>query len=478
MPEQMRSTLRHHFTHDRHRPRYHFLPPSNWMNDPNGLIQWNGMYHLFYQHNPYGPLWGNMSWGHAVSEDLIHWQDLPVALSPTPNSPDESGCFSGCAVDDDGTPTIIYTAVRGDHHEIQTQSIAVSYDNLMTWQKHPSNPVIAEVPPELGQTRDFRDPFVWKEGHTWYMALASRIQNAQNAVGVVLLYRSANLIDWEYLNPLLEGEPGKHGVLWECPNLFKSGDKWLLIVSAYLESSKSTVLYFVGEYKDFRFHPESSGVLDYGDLYAPLTFADGQGRRLLFGWLRESRPDADQERAGWSGVQSIPRVLSLDAQQRLLMKPVPVLEALRTRHYTIHARPLTENIPLDVRGLQLDIEAQFAPGKAGICGFSFAFSDSDHEQVDILYDSNRQHLMVRKWHPEATGAATSTLEAEHHLAPDEPLHLRILLDGSVIETVANDRTSITSRYYPTSSDSAGVTLIAQDCTLESLDVWEMASIWS
>src|SRR5438270_14066279 len=97
---------------DPHRPRYHFLPPSNWMNDPNGLIQWNGAYHLFYQYNPFAPVWGSIHWGHAVSADLVHWRDLPIALAPTPGSADEFGVFSGCAFDNDGAATILYTGVR------------------------------------------------------------------------------------------------------------------------------------------------------------------------------------------------------------------------------------------------------------------------------------------------------------------------------------------------------------------------------
>ena len=151
-------TTRQHFAKDLQRPQYHFLPPSNWMNDPNGFIQWLGKYHLFYQHNPTGPLWGNMSWGHAASEDLIHWTDFPLAIVPTPGGPDEAGCFSGCAINNNGQPTVVYTGTRGVRHEIQTQCIATSDDSLVTWHKNANNPVLSQVPPESGQTSDFRDP--------------------------------------------------------------------------------------------------------------------------------------------------------------------------------------------------------------------------------------------------------------------------------------------------------------------------------
>ena len=148
--------------HDPHRPRYHFLAPADWLNDPNGLIQTGDLTHLFYQHNPNGPFHGTIHWGHAVSRDLVHWQDLPVALAPTPGGPDADGCWSGCAVMDGPAPTLLYTGVNP-----QVQCLATSDDGLRTWQKRPE-PVIA-APPEgldLVGPPDFRDPFVWLEGNT------------------------------------------------------------------------------------------------------------------------------------------------------------------------------------------------------------------------------------------------------------------------------------------------------------------------
>src|SRR3954447_4644989 len=138
--------------HDPHRPRYHFLPPANWMNDPNGLIQWRGRYHLFYQHNPEAPTPGTIHWGHALSDDLVRWRDLPLALSPTPGSVDESSVFSGCAVDDNGTATVLYTGVRRDPNRPRTERpcLATSTDDdLRTWRKYEGNPVIAAPPPGL-----------------------------------------------------------------------------------------------------------------------------------------------------------------------------------------------------------------------------------------------------------------------------------------------------------------------------------------
>jgi len=162
------------------RPRYHFQPPTNWMSDPNGPIQWKGQYHLFYQHHPYSPLWGPIHWGHAVSTDLVHWTHLPIALTPTPGGPDADGCWSGCAVDDDGVPTLIYTGVSRDSacqaQYRQTQCLATSKDDLRTWQKDPDNPVIASPPAAYDvRVTGFRDPCVWKEDGAWYGVIGSGV---------------------------------------------------------------------------------------------------------------------------------------------------------------------------------------------------------------------------------------------------------------------------------------------------------------
>lgn len=457
------------FVSDPHRPRYHFLPPSNWMNDPNGVIQWKGQYHLFYQHNPTSPLWGNMHWGHAVSDDLIHWRDLPIALAPTPSGADESGCFSGCAVVNE-LPTLVYTATAGAHNEIQTQVIATSEDDLLTWKKR-LNPVIGDVPPEAGQTSDFRDPFVWKEDDTWYMVVASRIKDVG---GVIFLYRSADLINWEYLHPLLIGDSKRNGFAWECPNFFKLGDRWVLILSAHLGGETGTVLYFIGTYENYRFTPEYEGVFDHASMYAPLTFADDKNRRLLFGWLREPRTDDQMRSAGWSGVQSIPRVLSLDGHHRLNMVVVPELEAIRGKHY--HADVVTPSgeVKLNLPGAAFDIAAVFDPVYER-CRMSFAFASDHGEGCEITYDAADQCLKVRNINAYGKPVHSNRVwEISHALDDGEPLKLRILLDGSVMEIIANDRTSVSNRIYPTQLTEIAV----RTKNAQTLDIWEMTSIWN
>ncbi len=458
--------------HDFHRPIYHFIAPANWMNDPNGVIQWQGQYHLFYQYNPNGGFWGTMHWGHAVSEDLIHWSDLPIALAPTPNSPDETGCFSGCAVNNDGVPTIIYTGTRGERNEQQTQCVATSRDGLMTWEKYPNNPVLSEIPAEAGSTHDFRDPFVWCESDGWYMVLASRIVGIG---GVAFLYRSADLLHWEYLHPLLTGRANQTGDVWECPNFFPLEDKWVLIVSGKGRTVPPTVFYFIGEYADHQFIAQAEGVLDYDCLYAPLSMMDDQQRRLLFGWLVERRSVEAHKAAGWAGAHSIPRVLSL-REGHLHMEPVPELNRLRGKpHEFAHIQLSDKDQILNVQGSALDIAAEFEA--AGTVGLAFACTPDGSEQTRILYDSEAGELrLIRDQSGSSEGANLSPKVAAHRLLSGELLDLRILLDGSVIEIIANGRTSLCSRIYPMRADSRGIRVFGHGI-LRKLSIWQMASIW-
>jgi len=464
--------------HDFHRPTYHFVPPANWMNDPNGVIQWDGQYHLFYQHQPKNAAFGLIHWGHAVSRDMIHWADLPIALTPTPDSPDENGCWSGCCVDNGGVPTIVYTAARGEHFQHQTQCIATSDNTLLRWEKYAGNPVLSDVPAEAKQNHDFRDPYVWREGKTWYLALASRIVDVG---GVVFLYRSSDLIRWEYLHPLLTGNSEETGSYWECPSFFPLGDKWVLIVGGS-GGIQPTVFYFIGDYANQRFTPEAQGAVDYAYFYAAYSMQDAQNRRLLWGWLREGRSNDAHLAAGWAGAQAIPRELSIRGG-RLQMEPVAELQRIRESETVLTAMQLSdEGVTLDVQGLALDITADFTP--TGITGIAAACSPDGSEQTQIVYDPESKMLSVKREQSSTasgnetfpSGNETFPNEAPHALEPGETLQLRILLDGSVLEVIANGRTSICSRIYPSRAESRGIRLFGQSI-VNTMSIWTMGSIW-
>jgi beta-fructofuranosidase len=464
---------------DPHRPRYHFLPPSNWMNDPNGLIQWRGQYHLFYQHNPYGVVPKNIHWGHAVSDDLVHWRDMRLALAPTPGREDESGVWSGCAVDADGVATVVYTAMReqADGSRSQLPCLATSHDDdLRTWQKHPSNPVISSPPADLDVV-GFRDHSVWRENGNWYQMIGSGVRGGG---GTVLLYRSSDLVRWEYLGPLCFGDPEKTGTMWECPDLFRLGDRHMLVVSP-IPLSKS--IYFLGTYRQHRFTPEVEGVVDEGGcFYAPQSFTDYQGRRIMFGWLREDRDPAAQQAAGWAGVTSLPRVLLPDAEGGLRVEPAAELRSLRGRHTAVAETTLvpSSTTPLHLQGAALEIVADFLPSQAAEFGLKVRCAVDASEQTLIAFDPGRGWLSIDREH----SSLDTTAQREPHgtdlpLADGEHLRLHVFVDHSVIEVYANGRACLTSRIYPSRSDSLGVELFARGgpAQLHQLDAWEMGSIW-
>jgi beta-fructofuranosidase len=469
---------------DPHRPRYHFLPPANWLNDPNGLIYWKGQYHLFYQYNPHGPFHGTIHWGHAVSEDLIHWQHLPIALAPSAGGPDEDGCWSGCAVDADGVPTLIYS---GNRNGVQRPCLASSTDGLLTWQKDAGNPVIPEPPPGLHLV-GFRDHCVWRENGTWYQIIGAGIVGAG---GAALLYRSADLHTWEYLHPLLVGDqhrctPIWTGSLWECPDFFVLDGQHVLIASIWDTDQPHYSAAFIGDYRDRRLVPHVEHKLDYGDrhFYASQSFTDAQGRRVIFGWIQEGRSAEAQLAAGWSGVLSLPRVLSLGPDGHVRMQPVPELTALRATHARVSARrvPAGQVVVLpEVAGDTLELIAEFVPAAGGRCGLAVRRTPDAHEQTEIVYDTARQQLTVDRSRSSLDPAADHGRHiAPLTLSPGELLRLHIFLDRSVIEVFANERVSITSRIYPTRPDSVTVALLAAaaDTRLNALDAWWLRSIWT
>lgn len=452
---------------DHQRPKYHFLPAANWMNDPNGPIYWRGRYHMFYQHNPNGAFWGTMHWGHATSPDMIHWKHEKIALAPTPGGHDKNGVYSGCAVKNNGVPTLIYTGTQPE-----VQCMATSRDGLNTWTKR-AEPIISG-PPEGLKVTGFRDPCVWHEDDGWYMALGSGIVGVG---GCVLLYKSPDLIQWTYLHPLYQGQMDpkitgqgsvSSGEMWECPSFFALGDKHVLFVS-----TKGGTPYYVGDYKNLEFIPEAEGHMDAGAYYAPITQLDERGRRIVWGWVKEQRSSEAQKAAGWSGVLSLPRELTVGAHGGLEIHPVAQTRLLRGSKQTFvnlfipSARPL--RVP-DLRGDALEMILEIDPADSDECGLQLLVSPDGSEFATVGYNRARKQLHA--------GSLRSTQDGNLILGHRELLRLHIFVDCSVIEVFANGRTCLTARSYSTAAAHTGVSLYAHGGTakLRSMQVFDMKPI--
>ena len=472
------------------RPHYHFLPPANWLNDPNGFIQWQGRYHLFYQYNPAGAFHGNIHWGHATSADLVRWKHRPVALAPTPGGPDAGGCWSGSAVVGgpgtpfDGRPLFFYTGVFP-----QVVCASLGSDDLDTWTKHPANPLIAAPPPGFGgETGDFRDPFVWREGETWWMVIGSRVEGGG---GAVLLYRSADLLAWEYVGPLLVGDatpdaPLWTGTVWECPNLFPLDGRHVLVVSFQNHDSGELLYagYTVGDFRDGRFTPGPFRPLEYGDtLYAPQATIDESGRAVLIGWLREGRDGAAQRAAGWSGVMSLPRLLSLGDDGTLRFQPVPELTELRRDPIHVAPRlfhPGDANPLAELRGGSLEIEAVLEP--AGATAFGLVWCEPGGDALSAVACASLRCDVATGTITLGSSASSNPDPRPWHTAPlpAGPLRLRVFIDRSVVEVFVGDRAVLSARVYPERPEAMGVELFAEGGAVRvgRVDAWQMNSIWA
>ncbi|WP_144925493.1 GH32 C-terminal domain-containing protein [Halorubrum salsamenti] len=466
------------------RPKYHLTPPANWLNDPNGLIRWDGQYHVFYQYNPAGPFHNTIHWGHAVSDDLVTWRDEPVALAPSPDGPDRDGCWSGCAVDDDGTPTLLYTGGNGRD---QLPCLATADDSgLRSWEKYEGNPVIESPPADLDVLEtehwraEFRDHNVWREGGRWHHLIGTGLADGG---GAALLYTSETLTDWTYEGTLLAGGPDA-GAVWECPELIDLGDRRLLHVSDY-----ENVVYFLGTVEDGELAVESEGLLDHGDFYAPQSLtdanagdggdddADDAARSLTWGWLPEARDVDAQWDAGWSGALSLPRVIETAPDGDLRQRPADEVTELRTERLAdaaaIDLAP-DDRRRLDVSGAAIEIEAEIALDDAEAVELSVFETPDRAEHTPIRYARDGTLSVDRapsSRDPRAFADAQSMAVPPY----DEPLSLRVFLDRSAIEIYANGRRCLTSRVYPTRDDAVGVSARAEGgrAAIASLSAWEL-----
>ncbi|MGC2403839.1 MAG: glycoside hydrolase family 32 protein [Acidobacteriaceae bacterium] len=454
--------------HDPRRPQFHLLPTHNWMNDPNGPVYFAGLYHMFFQYNPEAPIWGNMSWNHAVSPDMLHWRNYPVAFTMTTGSADAAGCFSGSMLVEEhaGKPRAyaIYTGVTRDKAKEtirneglrESQCLAWSDDLLLQqWQKS-AQPAIPNPPAGLAIT-GFRDPFMWKEKQAYLMTVGSGVEKRG---GCVLLYRSTNLMDWEYLHPLASGSwngtptpnPVDDGEMWECPDFFPLDGGHVLIYSTMGKVFWQSGLF---DQETLRFKANKSGELDVGAFYAPKTQLDAEGRRILWGWIPERRSQAEMLKAGWSGMMSLPRLLHLESDGTLRMQILPQTEVLRGG--SIVARSVAS-------GSVLTLPA--ATGEVWCAGKRDSASE-------LSFSLGSTELMTIRYEP--VEGAWLVDEKKVVPGPSDRPSVHAFVDGSVIEVILSERAGYVRRFYYPGAVAPDLTVRVKG-TGQELRGWEISPI--
>jgi levanase/fructan beta-fructosidase len=413
---------------EKFRPSYHHTPLYGWMNDPNGMFYKDGEWHLYYQYNPYGSLWENMTWGHSVSKDLIHWEALPLAIEA-----DAIGTiFSGsCVVDKNNTAGFGKDAIIAFYTsaaESQTQSMAYSTDGGRTFTKYDKNPVVTFNAP------DFRDPKVfWYEGtNRWIMMLA---------VGQEMqIWSSANLKDWNKESSF-GSEYGCHGGVWECPDMLKIGDKWVLIcnINPGGPFGGSATQYFVGDFDGKKFTCESmpkvTKWLDYGkDHYATVSFSNApDGRITVLAWMSNWQYANQVPTKQFRSANSIARDLGLFKDgEETYVSVTPSKEMLAVRGAKIKKPSATCEIIVDVKGTM-----------------ELTLSNAKGEQVVMNYDAQKQTFAMDR-----TKSGDSSFSEAFDATTVAPTHgnmkqLRIFIDNCSIEAFASDgKMAMTNLVFP------------------------------
>ena len=501
LPEPELHPDRSLYAGDRHRPQYHFIAPEKWMNEPHGPIYFNGKYHIFYQHNPQGPYWHHIHWGHAVSDDMVHWKDLPIALSPEKGEVDPDGCWSGCTViDDNGIPVILYTA--GDDSKVPNTMIGLARSTfkadqdseLKTWIKE-KTPVLVQKQGE-GMYKQFRDPFAWKEGDTWYMLVGSGMPDKG---GTALVYTSKDLVSWEYRNPLYVGDQFKYpktGQVWELPVLFpigtdKQGNKkhifiinpWFNGVSPY---TSKNIWYWIGVWdkENCKFIPddEEPQIFDYGEHFTgPSGLIDDKGRVILFSIAQDGRTGLQQYLSGWAHNAGIPLILSLGDDGKLRIEPIPEFQSLRKEKlasFTNKSIKDANELLKNIKGDMLEIIVELENVSAESYGMKVRSTEDGQEETVIFYDSLKKTLNVDRLKSSKASDVRKGIQGGEFSLDGNTLKLHIYLDRSMVEVYANNTKSITTRVYPTREDALGVSVWANgDVTVKSMEIWSMNSAY-
>ncbi len=480
---------RKHLSSDPHRPVYHFVNPEGNLNDPNGLSFWNGNWHLFYQ--AYPPEDPRQHWGHAISKDLVHWRDLPLAIYPHP----ERAVYSGSALVEEDRVIAHYHGTRAGNF------IAVSDDPLLlNWEKLTGEAVIPKKNRDtlmlggVASPHHVYDPFLWREDGMYYSISGWRHRNETSGrfFPTAELYRSPDLENWEYVHQMIEGNHFTvAGTDVACPYFWPIGDRYIFLFFSHYWGYGGGQ-YFLGDYDSDRkkFTTTSHGYFNHGPVgpggvHAPSATPDGRGGVINIFNINAGRPTR-----GWDHIMSLPMRLTLKGEDELIIEPAGDIEALRFGHQRVGRMTLPANreIVLDnITGNAMEIMVEIDPENAQHVELNILRSPGREEYTRIVFYRNRPFWDSNSVLSIDTGNSSVLSDvrsrpvenAPLHLHEGENLQLRIFIDKSVVEVYANGRQYAAVRVYPGMSESVGVSLFSrgQESELISLDAWQMKNTW-
>lgn len=474
---------------DPHFPAIHLRPPLNWVNDPNGLAFHDGCYHVFFQYNPASPRHSSTHWGHWRSEDLLTWELLPIALTPTPGGPDSAGAWSGNAISHDNELVAFYAA-RSEDQWWQPVAVARSDDGV-TFHKDKAL-AVAEPPPG---TVMFRDPYVWRDGDGWRMLVGAALDDGR---GAAIQYVSTDLTDWTLLGPyaacapvpLVDHRTTEEG--WECVQYADfGGHRGAILFSAWgPREGASAVGILVGEDHGTSFEPAALQPFDFGpDAYAPALLRAPDGRWLAWAWIWEARdeervgaPSLWTDEVGWAGMLSLPRELQL-CTDRVRQSPAREIAGLRTQRRIATATSVTTNEEVDLGTVSrtadlLVVLDRSADGQAA-SGVRLVTSADRNEHLDLHLDLATGDLVVDRTEASRDDRAKKgQWRIPTAVAPGASVELRALVDRSVVEIFTETGDVLTLRFYPTGADEWHLWATAEGAGTATVvaEAWDLAPL--
>lgn len=482
------NTLKKEVTASKWYPQYHIASFAGAMNHPNALAYFNGEYHLFYEQEAKNAEKKSMPfWAHLSSKNLVNWKKQPLALAPNEDY-DKDGVYAGSVVYDNGLVNLFYTAYseKKENDKIQkteTPCLATSKDGLY-FGKSANNPLI-KTPPKYLETdifpaEFFRDPYVWKQGDKYFALIGTMYEKTKD--GAVLLYKSSDLRNWEFVDITAIGAKGEMGSTWDCPNFLHLTNEDLLIINptgikpqGKMFLNKYISGAFIGklDYNTGKFKQKGPfALLDYGfDFYAPQAVKASDGRIIVIGWL--GMPDSALHEASenWSGMMTLPRELKI-VNGKLSVLPVEELKQLREE--PISHSEVKFNGSKDFFNIKGDAyEIETVVDLTNSSKFEIKLRESKIQDTTIVYDKTTQMLKLnrdRSGHA-LKGEREVKLPLENNL-----LKLRIFVDRSSVEVFANG-VAMTARVYPDKASSGIKFVSAGDAVIKKLDFYRLKSVY-